>query len=301
MKYSTPARVALGLVASVVASRGAPVAIGNHSFEDVVQTESTINEGAFDTAVSPWTQEDATWNNTRVITLDTTNPNLKRGVITGVDGDQYVVMAGDGGFTLIQSLAATLVADADYEVTASFASAFTSPTSTVGNLVEGTVSLYADYGGANQVQVATVTAGWDDLNDHHTIFQDYSATGSVAGGDAAIGSALTVVLSGYSDRSIFSGGSGNSGILADNIRLSELMETTKIPVVSTSYDAGSGEFTVVFTSETGKTYSVYGGASLDDIASWPEVSTADIVGDGSDIPFSDTAGTNRMFYQVRED
>jgi hypothetical protein len=74
-----------------------------------------------------------------------------------------------------------------------------------------------------------------------------------------------------------------------------------IPVVSTSYDSATGEFTVVFTAETGKTYSVYGGSDLSDLASWPEVSTSALLGDGGNLSFSHAAGVVRFFYQVRED
>ncbi len=226
---------ALCLIATMVTSHAASIFVGNHSFEDIDLDgnpndlggtgRDTVNETEFDAAISPWTQEDVTWNNTRVIDLSTTNPNLN--IITGVNGDQYIVMPNHGGFTLSQTLATTLVADTDYQVTAAFASAFTSPTSSLGDLVEGTISLYADYGGANQVQIATITAGWDDLNNHHRAFQDYSATGSVAGGDAAIGSALTLVLSGFSDRD----GSNNSGILADNIRLTAIPEPSSLALL----------------------------------------------------------------------
>lgn len=53
----------------------------------------------------------------------------------------------------------------------------------------------------------------------------------------------------------------------------------RIAIVAVSYDAG--EVAVVFASENGKTYSVFGGTDLSGSAAWPEVSVDDLVGSGS--------------------
>jgi len=74
-----------------------------------------------------------------------------------------------------------------------------------------------------------------------------------------------------------------------------------IQAISTSFDQGSGEFTVVFTSAIGRTYSVYGGNSLDDISSWPELTISDLAGDGTNLTYSHISGQTRFFYQVRRD
>ena len=75
-----------------------------------------------------------------------------------------------------------------------------------------------------------------------------------------------------------------------------------VKIVSCGRDA-SGEFTLQFASKTGKTYSIYGGEVLADSALWPELSTMDLVGDGSTLGFSHTPPTPRAkyFYIVRED
>ena len=41
--------------------------------------------------------------------------------------------------------------------------------------------------------------------------------------------------------------------------------------------------------------------TLDDIAGWPEISTTDLTGDGTDLSFSHTPGVTPFFLQVRED
>lgn len=76
-----------------------------------------------------------------------------------------------------------------------------------------------------------------------------------------------------------------------------------IPVVSVDYDSGTNAFTVVFTSQDGPTYSVYGGTSLQDSAAWPELSTTDLVGDGTNLTFTHApAGSPSGFYfEIRED
>ena len=74
-----------------------------------------------------------------------------------------------------------------------------------------------------------------------------------------------------------------------------------IPVESTTFDDATGEFTVLFASATGQTYSVYGGGNLDEISTWEELTLSDLTGNGTDLSFSHTSGETRFFYQVRED
>jgi hypothetical protein len=83
----------------------------------------------------------------------------------------------------------------------------------------------------------------------------------------------------------------------DILRISATPGT--IPIVSVDYAAG--ELTVVFSSESGLTYSVFGGQVPAEISSWPEVSTMEINGDGTDLEFSHTPGVSPFFIQVRED
>ena len=83
--------------------------------------------------------------------------------------------------------------------------------------------------------------------------------------------------------------------------LASFEDITGIPVVSTAFDGTTGEFTMIFTSTTGKTYSVFGGSDLADISSWPELTVSDITGDDTDLTYSHTPGGSRFFYQVRED
>ncbi|MGB6220752.1 LamG-like jellyroll fold domain-containing protein [Haloferula sp.] len=83
--------------------------------------------------------------------------------------------------------------------------------------------------------------------------------------------------------------------------LASFEDSTGIPVVSTAFDGTTGEFTMIFTSTTGKTYSVFGGSDLADISSWPELTVSDITGDDTDLTYSHTPGGSRFFYQVRED
>jgi hypothetical protein len=83
--------------------------------------------------------------------------------------------------------------------------------------------------------------------------------------------------------------------------LASFETSTGIPVVSTAFDGTTGEFTMIFTSTTGKTYSVFGGSDLADISSWPELTVSDITGDDTDLTYSHTPGETRFFYQVRED
>ena len=70
-------------------------------------------------------------------------------------------------------------------------------------------------------------------------------------------------------------------------------------IISTFYEQGTGEFTMVFTSVTGQTYQVYGGTSLEDISTWPELTSSNISGTGDNLSFSHTSGVTPFFYQVR--
>ncbi len=83
--------------------------------------------------------------------------------------------------------------------------------------------------------------------------------------------------------------------------LASFETSADIPVVSTALDGTTGEFTMIFTSKAGKTYSVFGGSDLADISSWPELTVSDINGDDTDLSYSHIAGETRFFYQVRED
>ncbi|MCP5549063.1 MAG: hypothetical protein H7A50_17005 [Akkermansiaceae bacterium] len=78
---------------------------------------------------------------------------------------------------------------------------------------------------------------------------------------------------------------------------------SRIPIVSVDRDAGSGELTVVFESQAGKTYSAFGGTDLADAAAWPELSTTDIVDDGGTATFQYTppGAPPRFFLRIGED
>ena len=78
---------------------------------------------------------------------------------------------------------------------------------------------------------------------------------------------------------------------------------SQIPIVSVDRDAGSGELTVVFESQAGKTYSAFGGTDLADAAAWPEISTTDIVDDGGTATFQYTppGAPPRFFLRIGED
>lgn len=80
-------------------------------------------------------------------------------------------------------------------------------------------------------------------------------------------------------------------------------DTPLIPVVSTNYLPDSDEFEIVFTSENGVTYSAYGGSDLEGRDTWPELSTGDLVGDGSDLTFTYPPASSPpvFFLEIRED
>ncbi len=89
-------------------------------------------------------------------------------------------------------------------------------TAGAGDTAFAQARLYADWGGVNETLVAdSGVIGALTLAAHHEAWADYSDTGSIASG-AAIGSFLTIVLDGQSNRV---GAANNTGVGLDNIRL----------------------------------------------------------------------------------
>ncbi|MEP4078010.1 hypothetical protein [Haloferula sp.] len=99
--------------------------------------------------------------------------------------------------------------------------------------------------------------------------------------------------------------SRSDGSLTPNTTLMFVDPTPPEPPVIESFsrNPATGLLSLSFKSSASKTYSIFGGESLNNIASWSEISTTDITDNGGSASFTYTpAGSPlKYFLQVRED